>query len=237
MKYFLLLLSSLIPYMTQAEEANILVQIEHIQLPKGTIEKLIKKEQSTGTKLRKAVQILISKDQAKVLETSLISVRPSERARVKSTKQYIYPTEYDPPTHPSSINGNDQAWLEQQQKLYDEGWIGRLGAYHMITAFEERPLGTLLEVETSLSTQQKFIKIDLEVEKIALSELRILHTFNDKWGKSDTRMPTFDQEKQKLSLTLQAGKYSLVHYGHSKKAKDNISIAVFARAIIKQPSQ
>ncbi len=100
-----------------------------------------------------------------VMNAPTILARPGESARIEVVRQFIYPTEYDPPEIPDNIGGGNN-------NNAAAGGIGA-GGVQVIpitpatpTAFEERPTGVILEIlpKVGEGADKRTISLDLEPE-------------------------------------------------------------------------
>jgi len=76
-----------------------------------------------------------------IMNAPSVVARPGETARIEVVRQFIYPTDYDPPQIPNNIGGGNI------------GGDGDVASFSIVpitpatpTAFEERPTGVILEV-------------------------------------------------------------------------------------------
>lgn len=84
-----------------------------------------------------------------------ISTRPGERARIEQTRLFTYATEYDPPEIPDTV-GNTSV---------GDGDIAIVPITPATpTAFEERPLGNIIEVEPVVGPNRQYISLTVEPE-------------------------------------------------------------------------
>ena len=89
-------------------------------------------------------------------DTKLL-VRPGQRGKVEVIREFIYPTEYDPPEIPNNVNNNNG----------NNG--GRGGGQSPITpanptAFDMRPLGKMVEVEPVVSDDNHTVSLNVLLE-------------------------------------------------------------------------
>lgn len=96
-------------------------------------------------------------DQQKGTDTlcdSHVIVNPGQKARIEQVREFIYPTEYDPPEIPNQIGG------------VIGGIITAVPSFVPVTpatptAFETRPLGKILEVEPVVSEDNRTISVNI----------------------------------------------------------------------------
>ncbi len=80
--------------------ALVQVQAEFIELSHETLTELLflsEPANPSSTDLRKKVQELVRKKEAKIIETQIVTCRDGEKATTESIQEKIYPTEYEPP--------------------------------------------------------------------------------------------------------------------------------------------
>lgn len=173
------------------------IQVEFIELSHEALTELLFKSKPTtsdATALRESLQEMIKRKEATVLETQLITARSGERATAESIHEFIYPTEYDPPSHPVEGASEDKAVL--------------IPPGHP-TAFEVRNTGSTLEAEPVIDGDS-LISIRLVPELI-------WHTGNTAWGGllsadhqlSRAEMPDFYVLRARFAITCASGQYTL----------------------------
>lgn len=191
------------------------VQVEHIEMSHKDLTRLMMEdnaETSDAKALRMKVQELVDKDTAKVIDTQILVGRSGENSTTGSRQEFIYPTEYEPPGF----------GVDLEKKLEE------IGAFPIglgnPTAFETRPLGSMLECEPILGEDNKTIDLRLE------SELT-WHTGNTVWGESkDTMgnvykvtMPDFYVMDTNTNVTCIAGQYLMVGALSPKSAEGKLA--------------
>lgn len=101
----------------------------------------------TDPQFQVVVRAISQNTGADVLTVPSTVVRSGERAQIKSVREFIYPTEYDPPELPNVVAG---------------------GAFPVTpanpTAFETRELGSLLEVEPIIGPDDVTVDLNLVPE-------------------------------------------------------------------------
>jgi len=171
---------------------QIMIEVEFFEMSAKEASALLYKHDLTSEQLRDKIAKLVEQDKAQELDSMSIIARSGERARVQSTETYIFPTEYDP----SGVTEiTDQGKKETRRTTND-------GFPVTATAFEERPLGTTLEIEPTLGDDDATINLTLSPEIT-------YHTGHTTWGKwkdkeseGELKMPTFYTLKVQTGLTL-----------------------------------
>ena len=85
-------------------------QVEFIELSHEALTSLLFLSQpktTDGMALRKKLQDMVGKGEAKVLETQLVVCRSGQKATNESIHEFIYPTEYGEPRLPGTCGGSD----------------------------------------------------------------------------------------------------------------------------------
>jgi hypothetical protein len=91
--------------------------------------------------LRKQLQELVKKGEAKVMETMVVNARSGEKSLAESINEFIYPTEYEPPELPRSQEE------EVRQRRMMEGWWRAVPSLPFVPVnFEVRNVGETLEL-------------------------------------------------------------------------------------------
>jgi len=81
------------------------------------------------------------------LDHTSVLTKPGERAQIENVREFIYPSEYDPPEVPTNFNGN---------------FVPAVPANP--TAFEMRKLGSILEVEPTVSANNLTVNVNILAE-------------------------------------------------------------------------
>lgn len=100
--------------------------------------------------------ILRALDQKKgvdTLQTPAVITRPGEKAHFSSVREFIYPTEYEPPEIPNNVGGGGGSFPVTPA---------------MPTAFEMREVGVLLDAEATVSQDMRYIDLHLEPSMVSL---------------------------------------------------------------------
>jgi len=107
---------------------------------------------------------LAQKKGSDVMNAPSVMARSGERARIEVVRQFIYPTEYEPPEIPNNIGGGG---------IGGGGGGANGGANNFTfipvtpatpTAFEEKPTGVILEIEPTLGEDKYTINLTLSPE-------------------------------------------------------------------------
>ena len=136
------------------------VQVEFIELSHEALTKLYflaGPNISDAANLRKQVQEMAEKKEAKVLETQIVVARSGQKSTSESIHEFIYPTEYEAPGLP--VPGGDKE-AKQEKSI------------PLATAFQTRNLGSNLEIEPTIG------------ETDGLTDLRLIPELS--WHTGDT---------------------------------------------------
>jgi len=163
--------------------------------------------QVTGELNNSSVQMILrglnqNKGISRIWKPSVVT-RPGERAQVFAGRSFIYPTEYEPPELP--------------QRVVAGAVPPRVPATP--TAFEERNLGALIEVEPSVDDQKQYINLALSPQFVDFQGFinygspLLEFTPDPATGfpiasaasENNILMPVFPEIKMNTSVTLQDG--------------------------------
>lgn len=137
---------------------QIAIHTEWVELDALTATKLLDQHAGGYTDanpLRAQLQKLITKKRATLKDSSYIVTRSGQRAKSESVKEWIYPTQMDPPEVPQKLTAT-----------IDPGaTIKTHGAY---TAFQTRNVGTTVEVDSVIGADNVTININIAPEIITL---------------------------------------------------------------------
>lgn len=148
-----------------------------------------------GQELRETVQEWIDGRDAKIIESSTVMARSGQRAKVESVREFIYPTEYDPPEIPSDVT------LSGRAKSPVTGLTP--------TAYETRNIGHTLEIDPVLGADEIMIDLNLAPEIVTLAGYT-------SWPSAKieplflAKMPTFYTMKITSQIMLQNGRYGFL---------------------------
>jgi hypothetical protein len=219
------------PFKDQSEASvkQIRVQVEFIEVSHEHFTELMfgPKPPANDGELRQQVAQLIKDSKATVVETLLCTSKSGNKATSESVEEFIYPTEYEPATLPDNVKGDEAA-------AKTEGNRPDPATGPMPTAFETRNVGSTLEIEPTLSSDNKTIDLRFVPEIV-------YHVGNQVWaewkgvhGNSPVQMPTFYALRVNTAAILRDGHY-LLAAALSPKTKDGVpdftrKLMVFVKA-------
>jgi hypothetical protein len=175
------------------------VQVEFVEMGHEALTKLLflaKPASSDATKLREQVKDMVSRNEAKVLETQIAIARSGQKATSESIHEFIYPTEYEPPelTAGNVVPKNPPPWSPGPTP----------------TAFETRNVGSTLEIEPTIGTDNRIIDLRFVPELVWHTGSVTWHEGKDQLGNPfHVRMPDFYTLRLNTALTLVSGQYAL----------------------------
>jgi hypothetical protein len=180
------------------------VQVEYVELSHETLTDLLflaDPPSADATPLRKQVQELVKKGEAKVIETMICNARSGEKALAESINEFIYPTEYEPLTLPGSF---------EKSPLTDAQDLEKLLNFATPTSFETRNLGTTLEIEPTSGADDKIIDLRLAPDMVWHTGETVWLERKDSLGNiSKIQMPKIYSLRNTTALTCKEGQYVL----------------------------
>ena len=103
------------------------------------------------------------------LSSPNVVTRSGTPARIEIIREFIYPTEYDPPELPNSVGNNYDPNIPPDQQDQGGGQLGFPVTPATPTAFEMRPLGTILEAEPVVSPDGSVIEMNFNLSHVEFS--------------------------------------------------------------------
>ncbi len=160
---------------------------------------------SDGTALRNEVQNWIREGDAEIVESATVTARSGQRAKVESIYEYIYPTEYNPPSVPNKVTLKDGA----------EAPVSAASP----TAFETRHLGMTLEVDPVLNADNRSFNLNLAPENVQLDRVEQWHHHTED-PRFKAHMPIFHTIKITTQVAGEHGRYSFLGSNRPLQAAD-----------------
>jgi len=177
------------------------VQVEFIEMAHKDLTRLMmedKSETADATALRMKVQAMVDGEKAKILDTQMLIARSGQKSTAESVHEFIYPTEYEPPTMSKAPNG---------EKSVSDFPVTPGNP----TAFETRNVGSTLEIEPTLGEDDKMIDLRFLPEIIWHTGDRVWQERKDELGNvTKVSMPDFYKISVNTSVTCIAGQYVMV---------------------------
>jgi len=206
------------------------VQVEFVELSHEKLTELLFMSDPPGgdaTELRKQLQELVKKGEAKVIETLVCTARSGEKALSESANEFIYPTEYEPPEIPNtvSIPEKDKGLTPEELKL-----LRILRTPPTPTSFETRNLGGTLEIEPTFDDDGKVIDLRFVPELVWHTGETVWIEEKDSEGNvSKIQMPKFYTMRLSTALTCREGQYVMAAV---QSPKDAAGTTDFSRKVM-----
>lgn len=180
------------------------VQVEYIEMSLEQMSSLMSEPVASkgDVALRGRISELVKGGKAKVIENQMIVCRSGEKATAESVREFIYPTEYEPPELPETVKFEKGSEKQVQSKEISTGPTP--------TAFETRNLGTTLEVEPTFGETNAFIEIRVSPEIVYHVKNDVWAEWKDKHGEANIMMPVFYTLRLNTAVTAANGKPCLL---------------------------
>jgi hypothetical protein len=214
-------------------------RVEFVEMSHEKLTELLFLEEpgsSDATALHKTVAGLVKGGEATVLETMMILSKHGQRGSTESIREFIYPTEYEPPEIPSYVpSPGKKGGLTPD----DINALSMMTTPATPTAFETKNIGSILEVQADAASDGKLIDLKF------LPEI-IWHTGNDVWVErkdglgnvSKIEMPGFYKLSMNTAITCIPGQYNLVAVLSPKDQNGNTDftrkVMVFVRCDLQE---
>lgn len=196
------------------------IQAEFIEVSHDKLIELLLDEEppsADATPLRKRLQEMVRGGEAKLLETMLVNCRSGEKTTVESIQEFTYPTEYEPWELPNEVDAPDKP---QGLSPSDRQGLAALVAPATPRSFQTRNLGSTLQVEPIIGSNDKLVDLDFTPDMV-------WHTGDTIWGERKDpagnvcRIALPDMFSMRLStkLTCIHGQFNLAGVLSPKDAK------------------
>ncbi len=180
------------------------VQVEFVELSHEKLTELLFLAQpasADATGLRQKVQEMVTKNEAKVLETQMVTVKSGQKSTTESIQEFIYPTEYMPPSEKDSKKSPVATFSPSNSFPFNPATP---------TAFETRNCGSTLEAEPTLDETGKLVDVRLVPELVWHTGNTVWQEAKDELGNlSKIEMPGIYALQFNASITCLAGQYTL----------------------------
>jgi hypothetical protein len=202
------------------------VQVEYVELAHETLTDLLflaDPPSADATPLRKQVQELVKKGEAKVIETMILDARSGEKALTESINEFIYPTEYEPPTLPGTFGSSNRA---DDLSLDDIKILENLFNFATPTSFETRNLGNTLEIEPLIGGGDQYIDLRLAPDMVWHTGETVWVERRDSLGNiAKIQMPKIYSMRITTALTCKEGQYVLAAVQSPKDAEGTTDLS------------
>ena len=203
----------------QGAPTEIGVMVEHIQLGSQAASQLLRGYEGDGSALRAQLQELVERDEAQVLDGSYIRTQAWRRSRIDSVSEFIYPTEYDPPSRPQKISGKVAPGVD-------------LNIPANPTAFDRRLVGNQLDLGVDVYAGEDVLALNVGSRLIEYSGEA---SYGE--GIAKATQPLFDALNNLSQVFIKSGEFALLGV-HSPRVAGELErdrsrrIFVMARATI-----
>ncbi|MEO5715227.1 MAG: hypothetical protein ABIT37_17240 [Luteolibacter sp.] len=221
-----------------AQLKQIRVQVEFIDVSHEQFTELMfgPKPPANDGELRQQVAQLVKDGKAAVVETLLCTSRSGQKATSESVEEFIYPTEYEPAELPNNIHVKDEKEAEKARASVPD-----LATGPTPTAFDTRNVGSTLEIEPTLSSDNKTIDLRFVPEIVYHVGNQVWAEWKGEHGNSPVQMPTFYTVRTNTAVTLADGHYMLTA-ALSPKNKEGApdltrKLMVFVKADVIEPGR
>ena len=173
------------------------VQVEFIDVAHEQLTELMFGEHPSANdgELRKMVGGLVNQGKASILETMLCVAKDGQKATTESIEKFIYPTEFEPAQGPAENHTNASG-----EKIGSEQRNGAVGPSP--SAWETRNLGSYLQIEPSLSDDQRMINLRFVPEIVYHVGDQVWAEWKDAHGRADIKVPLFYVMRTNTDITL-----------------------------------
>lgn len=174
---------------------NVRLQTEWIEIQRDTLAQLTSGKGGLGKNLHAAVQPLIANKQAKLVHSSLVLARSSQRCTIQSAREIISPT---------GISGSGLSGSITQEDIKKFNRSLRAVRPHPL-AFETRNVGCILEMEPTLGEHHQIIDLYFDIRWIQMPSIYRWVTYENQWGQADIKRAIFYTMRSRSALTLRNG--------------------------------
>ena len=176
------------------------VQVEFIELSHERFTGLMfgPKNSANDTELRAQLAELVKQGDATVVETMSCIAKSGQKATTEAIREFIYATEYDPPELACTPR-RDLPETEPKKAVGPSP-----------SAWDVRNLGATLEIEPTLSDDDRVIDLRLLPEIVYHTGNQVWMEWRDERGKADVQMPDFFTARLNTSVFLLDGQPLMV---------------------------
>ncbi|MBN8460303.1 MAG: hypothetical protein J0M04_20940 [Verrucomicrobia bacterium] len=204
---------------------NIRISAQFIEVPHPVLTTLLSGPDKRGHAIHRNAMDLVAKGQAKVIETTMVTCKSSQRAAVESLCEVISPTEWDPPVFPGAVDPALNAEIAARRpKIVPE----------TPSFWDTRNTGTTFEVEPCI-WDNGLIDVRFVPEIVSLVRMDTITPWITPWGDASIRRPVFSMLRSNTSLTLLNGVPELAGILNTKPAAGPVvphKVLLFIRADI-----
>ncbi len=202
-----------------------MIEVSHGKLTELMLDSVLARDAKA---LRVKSQELVRGKQAKIPHTMRLRVREEEAGEARSSGDFIYPTEYEPPELPSSFSTKIRHLRGKPEYKSPE-------EPNVPTAFETENIGEEMSARVTVDRQKGAVAVVLDLE--LTRNMGVVE-----WGKWKTPggnefaagMPEFEVLKSALRLDVLDGGYALAGVLRRESDPKN-RIMVFVRCDVLEP--
>jgi hypothetical protein len=188
-----------------AGPALVRVQAEFIEVSLAQCDELLFGDHAPATdgELRQQVGQLVAQGRATMVETLTAVTRSDKTAISESIREFIYPTEFEPPQTPTEVRS---AAADGKPALRPRDFaVGPIPS-----AWDKRNVGSRFEVEPTIEADGHTVTVRLVPEVVVHVKNEIWQEWKDPRGDAHVQMPLFYTLRCNTSVRTQAGKPFLV---------------------------
>jgi hypothetical protein len=169
-----------------------------------------------ATDLRKQVQELVTKNEAKVIETQITVCKNGQKATSESIHEFIYPTEFTPISMEERFKKT-----EDQMAKYSGMCVNPATP----TAFDTRHVGSTLEVEPTIGENDGYIDLKYQSQFLYHTGNTVWHEGKDSVGNPfKISMPDFYVVRMQTPISCADGQYNFVGTLSPKDSKGEVDM-------------
>ena len=222
----------------QGDIRQVRVQVEFIDVAHEQLTGLMfgEKPSANDGEVRKQVAQLVKDGKAAIAETMLCVTRSGQKATTESIEEFIYPTEYEPAEISIESSSKEKDAKEPTKEVVRDNATGPTP-----TAFETRNLGSTMEIEPTLSDDEKTVELRIIPEMVHHVGNQVWAEWKGEHGNSPIQMPIMYTVRLNTAVTLATGRYTLLA-ALSPKNKDGFpdstrKLMVFVKADVAAPGR
>jgi hypothetical protein len=211
----------------EPSKLNIFVEMQIVAIPRETaiplIRDLMDKDKIETAYLR--IQDLLEKKTAKLIGWPTLITQSGSRATTEAVQEFRYATEYTPGVIEFYVPDKDAAAGGAAGKLPAD--IERTQFNGSPTAFETRNTGVTLEIEPTLSADQKRIAVNIVPQHIRLNRMAKSTIEKEKTHeKIVVEQPEFDTFRTMTAFTLKSGERILMGVYPTSEPPDHLELFI-----------
>lgn len=176
-------------YSASAQRSQIGILFEYYEVELAEIPAMLREyaDQPDASEMVALLRARADKGEVRLAESGYVLTRSGQRAKIESMREWIYPTEFDPPEIPQKLTGP-----------IEPGVV--LSTNANPTAFEQRSVGAIFEVDPVQGAGDHYVELNVAPELVEYRGEKI-------WGADEavTKQPIFRTAEVTTSLVLGKG--------------------------------